>query len=267
MHQQLQRGAPRAAPPGTPAYAWGTIGDTLHTSTSDHSPHDFPGWGDDIVTAGDFPNAPALGLSAFMVLDDIRRSHDSRVKYGISNGHMFSSYPVSGYAAWTWRPYTGSDGHFTHGHLSVVGDARADDPRPWQTIGAPKVATGEDDDTMLSIEIRPEDEVTSQCIPPVKAGGWPRPASLNVANDTLGARYALRGYAGNEGGIYAPLWGPATGERAGIREFASGQKVAVPLPQGTTSVSLIRVPLEGEDAGTAYPGMLTAAVDFGPIGA
>jgi hypothetical protein len=62
------------------------------------------------------------------VLDDIRRSRDPRVKYGISNGQMFSSYAVSGYAAWTWRPYNPKNGdkHFTHGHLSVVGDARAD---------------------------------------------------------------------------------------------------------------------------------------------
>jgi len=272
LHEQLKRGAPRAAPPGTPADAWGLIGDTLHTSTSDHTPHDFPGWGNDIVTAADFPNAPALGLNAHFVLDDIRRDHDSRVKYGISNGQMFSSYAVSGYPAWTWRPYTGSDGHFTHGHLSVVGDARADDTRPWRTIGAPAPAAAprEDDDPMLSITILEAGKVTSQSIPPVKGGGWPRPAALNVQNDTFGATYALRGYAGNEAGVFAPLWGPTDGDRAGIRTFASGQKVAVPLPQGTSCVSLLRVPLEpaaGGEPVPAYDGHLTASVDFGPIGA
>jgi hypothetical protein len=132
LHAQLKAGT-RAAPPATPAGAWGLVGDTSHTSTSDHSPKDFPGWGDGIVTAADFPDRPDLGLDARQVLDTIRRWRDSRVKYGISHGQMFSSYPTSSYPAWTWRPYNGSDGHWTHGHLSVVGDARADGEQPWAT--------------------------------------------------------------------------------------------------------------------------------------
>jgi hypothetical protein len=124
LHRQL-----RPLAPGAPGTAFGTIGDTDHSSTSDHAAKDFPGWGDDIVTAGDFPQAERLDPRA--VLEAIRQSRDQRVKYGISNGQMFSSYPTSAYPAWTWRPYSGSDGHFGHGHLSVVGDVRADDPRPW----------------------------------------------------------------------------------------------------------------------------------------
>lgn len=139
LHAQLKRGAPRAAPPATRVDAWGLIGDVLHDSTSDHVPHDFPGWGDDIVTAADFPHAPALGLDSRRVLNDIRLSRDSRAKYGISMGEIFSNHAVTQggvlYPAWTWRPYHGDDPHDTHGHLSVVGDARADDVRPWQTLG------------------------------------------------------------------------------------------------------------------------------------
>ncbi len=138
LHAQLKAGS-RAAPPATPYSAWGTIGDAAHDPTSDHTPHDFPGWGTQIVTAADFPNAPALGLDAHRVLDDIRRARDQRVKYGISNGQMYSSYAATRdgvyYAPYTWRAYTGSDGHFDHGHLSVVGDVRADGTQPWQTIG------------------------------------------------------------------------------------------------------------------------------------
>lgn len=138
LHRQL-KAASRAAPPATGADEWGLIGDALHDPTSDHAPHDFPGWGDDIVTAADFPNRPDLGLDAHQVLDDIRRSHDPRAKYGISNGQIFSNHDVwqDGvfYPAWSWRPYKGSDKHFTHGHLSVVGDARADGEQPWATIG------------------------------------------------------------------------------------------------------------------------------------
>lgn len=137
LHRQLQAGAPRAKPPGTGADEWGLIGDAEHDPSSDHSPHDFSGWGSQIVTAGDFPNRPDLGLDAHAVLDDIRRARDPRAKYGISNGQIWSNHSVDGYAAWTWRPYSGSsDKHFTHGHLSVVGDSRADGEQPWPTIGA-----------------------------------------------------------------------------------------------------------------------------------
>ncbi len=119
--------APKAA-----ATSWGLKGDDKHESTSDHTPHDFAGWGSDIVTAADFPKAGDLDPRA--VLDAIRLSRDDRAKYGISNGEMFSSYPAHGFAAWTWRPYSGADGHFTHGHLSVVGDKRADNERPWAIV-------------------------------------------------------------------------------------------------------------------------------------
>ncbi len=138
LHAQLKRGS-RAAPPATGAAEWGLIGDALHDPSSDHTPHDFPGWGNDIVTAADFPNRPDLGLDAHKVLDDIRHARDVRAKYGISNGQIFSNHTVSqggvSYDAWTWRPYGGSDQHRTHGHLSVVGDARADGTQPWPTIG------------------------------------------------------------------------------------------------------------------------------------
>jgi hypothetical protein len=139
LHQQLQKGAPRAAPPATGVDEWGLKGDAAHDSTSDHTPHDFPGWGSQIVTAADFPNRPDLGLDAHRVLDDIRQSHDPRAKYGISNAQIFSNHPVDQagqtYPAWAWRPYFGDDLHKTHGHLSVVGDARADGMQPWATIG------------------------------------------------------------------------------------------------------------------------------------
>src|SRR5690348_2988037 len=149
LHRQLKVGAPRAAPPATGADEWGLIGDAAHDPTSDHTPHDFPGWGGDIVTAADFPNRPDLGLDAHKVLDDIRRSHDPRAKYGISNGQIWSNHPVSQdgrtYAAWAWRPYYGSGKHFTHGHLSVVGDARADGEQPWATIGGDDMDQAQDE--------------------------------------------------------------------------------------------------------------------------
>lgn len=137
FHAQLKTGYPFAAPPATPNVQWGTIADLSHSSTSDHSPNDFAGWGNDIVTAADWPHRPDLGLDNHKVCESLRLSRDARIKYVIFNRRMFSSYAARGYPAWTWRPYpnTATDPHTDHAHLSVVGDARADGTQPWQ-IGA-----------------------------------------------------------------------------------------------------------------------------------
>ncbi len=127
LHAQLKSYAPTA-----PTVTWGLVGDAIHDPTSDHAPHDFPGWGNDIVTAADFPDGH--GLDAWTVLDSIRRTRDPRAKYGISRGRIFSNHAVGTVPAWEWRRYTGSDPHDTHGHLSVVGDKRSDGEQPW-TIG------------------------------------------------------------------------------------------------------------------------------------
>lgn len=129
LHTQL-----RPLAPGVPASAFGTIADDAHLSSSDHYPHYYSALGTvAVVCAKDFPDAELL--DPWVVLEAIRVSRDPRVKYGISRGQMFSSYATSSYPAWVWRPYGGADGHFTHGHLSVVGDAGADGTQPFK-IGA-----------------------------------------------------------------------------------------------------------------------------------
>jgi hypothetical protein len=148
FHDQLKAAHPRAVPPATVAESWGTVGDLAHqTGSSDHNPRDFPGWGEDIVTAADWPHAPALGPDAGRTAEALRVSRDSRIKYVIFNRRTFSSYPSGSYPAWTWRPYSGSNPHTTHGHLSVVGDSRADSTAPWQigaTVTYPASATEAD---------------------------------------------------------------------------------------------------------------------------
>jgi hypothetical protein len=135
----VRAAAPRAVPPATPASAWGTIGDTAHTSTSDHSPHTYAALGSmPVVCAADFPHAPALGLDGGAFTEALRQSRDARIAYVIFNGRVFSSTN----APWVWRTYTGSDRHDTHWHVSVVHTARADDTSPWQMPGA--AATGDD---------------------------------------------------------------------------------------------------------------------------
>lgn len=249
LFDQLQRAAPAAAPHGSggiQASEWGTIGDAEHDPTSDHSPKDFPGWGQDIVTAGDFPNRPGLGLDAHARLDSIRRSHDTRVKYGISNDQIFSSYATASRAAWTWGPYNPNDPtrdrHLTHGHLSVVGDARADGTQPWSIGGTAAADTVEDEDMgqSLILPAMPGDvQKMSYRIPAVEDGAAdPRATWFCMGRDQFGARSAWRIWIGyGTDGLFEPLPGTQEG---GILVLQSMRPFSVQLPKGTRIVSVTR---------------------------
>lgn len=146
LRRQVQAAAPRAVPPATPASAWGTIGDTAHTSTSDHSPHTYAALGSTpVVCAADFPHAPALGLDGGRFTEALRQSRDSRIAYVIFNSRIFSGHAVGNVPAYVWRTYDGDDDHSTHWHVSTVHTAAADDTRTW---AMPGMTNG---DTMASI--------------------------------------------------------------------------------------------------------------------
>jgi hypothetical protein len=275
LQEQLKRGS-RAAPPATSPDEWGLIGDAAHDPNSDHSPHDFAGWGNDIVTAADFPNRPDLGLDAHQVLDDIRRSRDQRAKYGISNGQIFSNHSTteSGnfYPAWSWRPYNpkGGDRHFTHGHLSVVGDSRADGTQPWTTIGS-YYPSEEDEDmgSSTTYDIRLAG-FTSLNIAPVNDGAAdPRSAWFNLNNDTGYDAYAVRVYISKGQTDWAPL--PGFGND-GLLKLVSGQRVSVNIPDFTSCVSIRRQAIDPDgriveptEELPAYAGHLTCCIERGPV--
>jgi hypothetical protein len=251
LHQQLQAGAPRARPPATGADEWGLLGDVAHDPTSDHTPHDFPGWGDDIVTAADFPNRPDLGLDAHQVLDDIRRSRDPRAKYGISNGQIFSNHPVTehghSYGAWEWRPYLTSsgakpaDGHYTHGHLSVVGDARADGQQPWQTIGGDDM-TPEQDRILRNIDTWLQKIGTMQADVPLvgpdgKTGNW--------TNKTAGA-LAAAASATIDVASFAASLAPLLSNQLGLEVSKDALVAALNSDEG--QAALVRAANAAEDS-------------------
>lgn len=126
-----------AAHPARSKVSDGTIGDTAHAaSKSDHNP-DATG----IVRALDITHDPRHGLDAGALAEQLRRSRDPRIKYVISNRRIFSST----IAPWTWRPYSGTDPHTSHVHVSVVADHRADSTAPWS------IGTTQED------EVTPED--------------------------------------------------------------------------------------------------------------
>jgi hypothetical protein len=265
LFDQLERAAPAAAPHGSGGVQpdeWGTIGDAVHDPSSDHSPKNFPGLGQQVVTAGDFPNRPDLGLDAHRVLDNIRHSHDARVKYGISNDQIFSSYATANRAAWTWGPYNPNDPnrdrHRTHGHLSVVGDARADGTQPWQIGGVQAAADTEEDDMGQSFgPVQLEQGTTSLVIPPVQAGvADPRRVWLNIGGDLGDDKAAVRVWASDGEGNWSPV--SAIGPD-GVGQLTNGKVISAELAKGVRLISITRVPATGATA--VFPRSLSACFE------
>ena len=113
----------------------GTIGDTAHCpGDSDHCPNIID-QGVGVVTAMDITHDLVHGLDAGVVADTLRQSQDPRIKYIISNARIASSYAVSNVQPFIWRPYSGSNPHDHHFHVSVNADKTGpggyDTPTDW----------------------------------------------------------------------------------------------------------------------------------------
>lgn len=111
-----------AAAPGRNKASDGSLGDQAHSSrASDHNP-DSRG----IVHARDFTHDPARGCDIDAIFAGIVASGDSRVKYLIRSRRI--AQWQSGRLVWT--PYSGTNPHTTHGHISVT-TAGEDDTSAW----------------------------------------------------------------------------------------------------------------------------------------
>jgi hypothetical protein len=149
----------------------GSIGDDRHCpGPSDHCAENCGG----VVCARDFTHDPNRGADMGQILEALRISRDSRIKYGIFNWRMFSSYPTSTVPAWTWRTYHGSNGHATHGHLSVHCNTEKDSTRPWMIGGIDDMLTPEQEQLLKLIAQRLDAEGD--------AGGILRPVWNNGAH-------------------------------------------------------------------------------------
>ncbi len=120
---------PRHSKDGTVA----SKGHDTNSPNSDHRPKPISGTG--IVRALDFGEHNEEG---FGIMDAIRASRDPRLKYGIHEGQMFSSYASGGVPPFTWRPYSGPNQHLDHGHLSTLVSADAQ-------AGSWDIGTGDED--------------------------------------------------------------------------------------------------------------------------
>lgn len=121
-----------AAAPNRSKASDGFIGDAAHQATaSDHNPEHPPPAGnpDYQVDAGDFTQDAAHGADMAVVSEAIRVSKDPRVSYVIYNRRIFSG--PEGPQPWVWRPYSGTDPHTNHMHVSVR-DATHDQTQDWK---------------------------------------------------------------------------------------------------------------------------------------
>ena len=102
----------------------GTLGDPAHAArASDHNP-DSRG----IVHAADLTHDPANGCDNNVNAEQVK--NDPRVKYVIWNRRIWNPS-----ISRTWRPYTGSNPHDHHMHVSVLSGPLENDTRPWFNEG------------------------------------------------------------------------------------------------------------------------------------
>lgn len=151
--------------PGRSKVSDGSIGDNQpghQTPKSEHYPEDKPWPEPDEVDARDFTHDPGHGADMDRISEEIRVSHDWRVKYVIWRQHMFSSYPMAGYPAWAWRPYAGD----YHEHLHVSLNDVDDDNQTLWAIG-PWAAPQEDEMRTVLVNLTGRSTVF------VKAAGEP----------------------------------------------------------------------------------------------
>jgi hypothetical protein len=175
---------------------------------------------------------------------------------------------------------TGDSTHRVHTHFSFFRDAEGRRAGTDNMLGlmrsafepaavAPLTPSGDDD---MGASFPPRDipqapAFDSACIPPVQSGAAdPRPAWLNVCNDTNAAKYRLRVWASKGDGQWFPVGTETVGGNAGYVTLNSGQRWSVALPKGTAALHVSRAALDGADA-KPYMGPLTWCLERGPVGA
>lgn len=129
--------------PGRSKASDGWIGDVKHQARhSDHNPEP-----DGTVDAFDLTNDPNGGVDTALIAEELLKSRDRRISYIICNGRIASG--AQGPKPWTWRKYSGANGHYHHMHLSVL-DENQDDKTPWKIDAAFKPTSKPQESTKLT---------------------------------------------------------------------------------------------------------------------
>lgn len=118
----------------------GGIGDAAHASRkSDHNPWVKDKNGVGVVTAFDFDHDPdENGIDARKLAEILFKNKDPRIKYLIFDRRI-TTQDKSG-----WKPYTGSNAHKQHIHVSVSSDPKLyDSSAPWKLDFADELTSSE----------------------------------------------------------------------------------------------------------------------------
>jgi hypothetical protein len=109
----------------------GWIGDAAHSARkSDHNPNR-----SGVVCALDITHDPENGMDCHKLAEQLQKGKDPRIGYVIWNGQIMSGSRSE--RAWVTRPYTGTNPHRKHLHVSVVQESLLyDDGDEW-TLAAP----------------------------------------------------------------------------------------------------------------------------------
>jgi hypothetical protein len=140
----------------------GSIGDSAHTGSSDHTPdedsdvlrdHDADSKNEvhalDIDSSGPWPGS-VTDFSAFnlMIRELVAREkaeYESPVMVGRLKYVIWNRQIASRSWGWTWRAYDGADPHTNHAHFSARYESGPEsDTRPWGVAKEDDMATGED---------------------------------------------------------------------------------------------------------------------------
>lgn len=139
-----------ASAPGRSKASDGSIGDESHSSRdSDHNPCDCHR----AVCARDFTHDPAHGFDAHVFADWLVANvhREPRIKYVISDGRIASGQGQS-HPAGVWRPYSGSNPHSHHTHVSVRHPQDLFDAgHGWGWNAAPSEPSPQEDEPMFCL--------------------------------------------------------------------------------------------------------------------
>lgn len=137
----------------------GTIGDTAHTSSSDHTPdedsdvlrdHDADSKNEvhalDIDSTGPWPESGWFNRTVLALVAREKAEYESPDVFGRLQYVIWNNRIASRSWGWTWRDYGGSDPHINHAHFSGrYTTAQEQDTRPWGVY--------EEDDMVTAAEI------------------------------------------------------------------------------------------------------------------
>jgi hypothetical protein len=167
---------------------------TLANPSSDHEPWVPPPAGG-VVTARDFTHDPKSGADMARLAETLRASKDPRIKYVIWDRRMFSSYPTSSSAAWTWRSYTGKNPHTAHLHVSVQPSPGLFDlSSPWRMPGVPVTAPPPKDEIMSPAQEAKLDKLAADVAKLAQVVG-----ERSVSNDLRRLRLGVRALLAHAG--------------------------------------------------------------------